>query len=138
MKGVFHKIMAISMAFVVLFSTMSFSVGLHYCGNTLVDTALFEKAKSCGMELQKKTSSSNCPVMEKNCCHDEEILIKGQNELKISFDSLDLHQQIFITSFVYSYINSFIEPKEKGNIFDDYPPPFIVKNIHKLNEVYLI
>ena len=29
-------------------------------------------------------------------------------------------------------------PKEKGNTFDDYPPPLIVKNIHKLDEVYLI
>jgi len=138
MKKVFHKIIAMVMAFVVLFSTMSFSVGMHYCGDTLVDAALFEKAKSCGMEIRKEASSSYSPVMEKNCCHDEEILIKGQNELKITFESLDLHQQVFITSFVFSYINSFIEPNEKVNTFDDYPPPLIVKNIHKLDEVYLI
>ena len=138
MKEVLHKIAAVIMAFVVLFSTMSFSVGMHYCGNILVDTALFKKAKSCGMEIQKETYSANCPVMEKNCCHDEEILVKGQNELKMSLDNFNFHQQVFITSFVYSYIYPLVELKEKELTFDDYPPPLIVKTIYKLDEVYLI
>jgi len=34
------------MAFVVLFSTMSFTVNMHYCGDTLVETAIFHKAKA--------------------------------------------------------------------------------------------
>ena len=138
MKEVLHKITAVIMAFVVLFSTMSFSVGMHYCGNTLVDTALFKKAKSCGMEIQKETSSANCPVMEKNCCHDEEILVKGQKELKISLDNLEFPQHVFIASFVCSYVFPLIESKEKEPTFDEYPPPLIVKTIYKLDEVYLI
>ncbi|WP_414727683.1 HYC_CC_PP family protein, partial [Winogradskyella sp. UBA3174] len=32
MKQVFHKIMSFAMAFVVLFSTMSFTINMHYCG----------------------------------------------------------------------------------------------------------
>lgn len=126
------------MAIVVLFSTMSFSVGMHYCGDTLIDTALYEKAESCGMEIQKETSSTDRPVLEKSCCHDEEILVKGQKELKISFDNLDFHQQVFIASFVYSFIYPLVELKEKESTFDDYPPPLIVKTIYKLDEVYLI
>ena len=138
MKKVLHKILAMVLAFVVLFSTMSFSVGMHYCGDTLVHTALFKKAKSCGMEMQKETASSNCPIIEKNCCHDEEILVKGQKELKLSFDNINLQQQVFITSFVYSYIYPLVESQEKGSTFDEYPPPLIVKTIYKLDEVYLI
>ena len=49
MNQVFHKIMSLVMAFVVLFSTMSFTVNMHYCGDTLVETAIFQKAKGCGM-----------------------------------------------------------------------------------------
>ena len=45
MKQFSHKIMALVMAFVVLFSTMSFTVNMHYCGDTLVETAIFHKAK---------------------------------------------------------------------------------------------
>jgi len=126
------------MAFVVLFSTMSFSIGMHFCGDTLVDSAMYEKAKTCGMELQKETTSTDCSVVDKNCCHDVEILIKGQKELKISFENLDFQQHVFIVSFVYSYIYPLIEFKEKEPTFDDYPPPIIVKSIYKLDEVYLI
>lgn len=138
MKELFQKIMAMLLAVVVLFSTMSFSVGMHFCGDNLVDSAMFQKAKTCGMEIQNETTSSDCPVFEKNCCHDEEILIKGQNELKISFDSLDFQQQVFIASFVYSHVNPLLELLEKEITFDDYPPPLIVKTIYKLDEVYLI
>ena len=137
MKEVLHKIMSVFMAFVVLFSTMSFSIGMHFCGGTLVDSAIYHKAKSCGMELLKETTS-NGPVVDKNCCHDEEILVKGQKELKVSFDNFDFHQQVFIVSFVYSYIHPLIDLKEKETTFDDYPPPLIVKHIYKLDEVYLI
>lgn len=138
MKELIHKIMAIIMSFVVLFSTMSFSVGMHYCGGSLIDTALFDKANSCGMEIQKEMSSTNDEMISNDCCHDEEILIKGQKELKISFDSLDFHQQVFIASFVYSYLNPLVDLNKKEITFDDYPPPLIVKTIYKLDEVYLI
>jgi len=126
------------MALVVLFSTMSFSVGMHYCGDTLVDTALFKKAKGCGMEIQKESATPDCPVMEKNCCHDDEILVKGQKELKVSLDKLDFNQQVFIATFVYSYVYPLVEKRKKVTTFDDYPPPLIVRTIYKLDEVYLI
>ena len=126
------------MAFVVLFSTMSFSIGMHYCGDSLVDTAWFKKADTCGMEILSEKTSSDCPILEKNCCHDDEILVKGQKELKVSFDNLDFQQQVFISSIVYSYVYSFIELREKVITFDDYPPPVIVKSIYMLDEVYLI
>ena len=41
MKQLLNKILSLSMAFVVLFSTMSLTVDMHYCGDTLVDTAIF-------------------------------------------------------------------------------------------------
>lgn len=126
------------MAFVVLFTTTSFSVDMHYCGGALVNTAFFKKAQTCGMEMQMETASSNRSVVDKSCCHDEKIVVKGQKELKASYNDLKFHQQVFIASFVYSYINSFDELKEKETTFDDYPPPRIVKNIYKLDEVYLI
>ena len=72
MKFVFHKIASFLMAFVVLFSTMSFTIDMHYCGDTLVDTAIFQKAKACGMEMQKP-SNEGCAVTKKDCCNDEQV-----------------------------------------------------------------
>ena len=138
MKQVFHKITSFLMAIVVLFSTMSFTIDMHYCGNTLVDTAIFKKAKTCGMEMQKAIQGTTCSITKKNCCSDKQISIEGQDELQISLDSLFLDQQVFVASFVYSYINLFQGVEEKITSFSEYPPPLIVKSIYKLDEVYII
>jgi len=138
MKQVFHKIASVLLAFVVLFSTMSFTIDMHYCGDTLVDTAIFHKAKTCGMEMQQTSSDSDCSIIKKNCCKEKQIVVKGQDELKISFDKLTFDQQIFVASFVYTYINLFENLKENATAFSEYPPPQIVKNIYQLDEVYLI
>ncbi len=137
MKHVFHKIASLLMAFVVLFSTMSFTVDMHYCGDTLVDTAIFHKAKTCGMEMQKP-SNEGCAVTKKDCCNDQQVKIDGQDELKCSFDQLTLEQQIFVASFAYSYLNLFNGFSEDKASFSEYPPPFIVKHIFQLDESYLI
>ena len=89
---------------------------------------------ACGMEMDSQQTSA-----KKSCCKDEVDIIKGQDELKLtSLDNLKFQQQVFITSFVYSYIYPIIELKENEITFDDYPPPLIVKTIYKLDEVYLI
>ena len=130
--------MSVLMAFVVLFSTMSFTIDMHFCGDTLMDTAIFHKAKTCDMEMETATASSECSTIKKDCCKDEQVVIKGQDELKISFDKLTLEKQIFVASFVHSYINLFETVEDETNTFSEYPPPLIVKSIYKLDETYLI
>nr|WP_317130365.1 hypothetical protein [Pontimicrobium aquaticum] len=132
-----HKILSIAMAFVVLLSTMSFTISKHYCGDTLVDTSLFREVKSCGMEMQN-SSSKDCSVIKKNCCSEEQELVKGQDDLKLDFTKLDLQQKIFVSTFVFSYINLFESVAKETIQFKDYSPPLIVKDIYILDEVYLI
>jgi len=128
------------MAFVVLFSTMSFTIDMHYCGDMLVDTAVFKKAKSCGMEIQKSDSDSECSIMKmkKDCCSDEQLVFEGQDELKLSLDKLTFGQQLFVASFVYNFIQGFEVLQAKETLFVEYPPPLIVRHIFKLDESYLI
>jgi hypothetical protein len=137
MKQVFHKIMSFAMAFVVLFSTMSFSVDMHFCGDTLVETAIFHKAKGCGMEMQNP-SKKECAITKKNCCSDQQILVDGQNQLQLSVDKLTFEQQVFIASFVYTYINLFKGVEENTNSYGDSSPSLVVRDIYKLDESYLI
>jgi len=125
------------MAFVVLFSTMSFTVNMHYCGDTLVETAIFQKAKGCGMEMEKP-STEGCSITKKNCCNDEQLAIEGQDELQIHFDKVSFEQQVFIASFVYTYSNLFEEYNEDINSFREYKPPLVVRQLYKLDETYLI
>lgn len=125
------------MAIVVLLSTMSFTLDMHYCGDTLVDIAVFKKAETCGMEMQKSISE-NCSIKRKNCCSDKQFLIDGQDELKQSNSILSFDQYISITSFIYSYINLFEDVEEDKTLYRNYKPPLVVRDIYKLDETYLI
>lgn len=126
------------MALLVLFSTFSFTIESHYCGDVLVDTSLFGDVKTCGMEINQVATSSECSLIKKDCCNDEKLVIDGQDDLKTSFNKLDVEQQLFVASFIYSYINLFIEDRLNTTPFKDYSPPLIVKKIHVLDGVFLI
>ena len=138
MKQLFRKISAIIMAFVVLLSTMSFTVSEHYCGHTLVDVALFSKAESCGMELQKTASVHGNSINKDNCCKDNINEFKGQNELNTDFSTLNFEQQLFVASFTYSYMNLFEGLKENSIPFKYYTPPLLVTDILVLDQTFLI
>ncbi|MFY0630027.1 MAG: hypothetical protein JXR05_06570 [Flavobacteriaceae bacterium] len=138
MKKAFSKIASILMAFVVLLSTMSFTISMHYCQGELVDTAIFQKAHSCGMEQNNKMASSESDMMMEGCCNDTEIAIEGQDDLKLPVIDITLDQQVFITAFIHTYSNLFISYEENDDLYFDYPPPFTVRQIFKLDETYLI
>ncbi len=125
------------MAIVVLFSTMSFTVNMHYCGGTLVETALFQKAKGCGMEMGNPSTES-CSITKKNCCDDKQLSIEGQDELQLTIDKISFEQQVFIASFIYTYSKLFEEYNDDINSFREYKPPLVVRQLYKLDETYLI
>ena len=137
MKQVFHKIMSFAMAFVVLFSTMSFTINMHYCGDTLVETAIFQNTKGCGMEMEKP-STEGCAITKKDCCKNEQSLVDGQDELQFQVDNITFEQQLFITSFVYTYINLFEGLDKNVTSYEVYEPPLVIRQLYKLDETYLI
>lgn len=137
MKEVFSKITAILMASVVLFSTMSFTIDMHYCGDILVDTAIFSEAQGCGMDMHKTTSTDN-NISKKGCCSDTLISIDGNEEFTTTFEELTFEQQTFVATFVYTYINLFEVTEDNSTSFLDYSPPLVVKDILLLDEQFLI
>ncbi|MFH6768750.1 hypothetical protein V8G56_08385 [Gaetbulibacter aquiaggeris] len=138
MKIVFQKIMALLMSLVVLFSTMSFTIDMHYCGDILVETAIFHKAKGCGMEMEDSAANSECSTIKKGCCKEEQIIVQGQDELQLTFDKLTFEKQFFVSSLLYTYVSLFESEGESIISFLEYPPPLIVKKLYKLDETYLI
>lgn len=125
------------MAMVVLFSTMSFTVDMHYCGGTLMDTAIFQKVETCGMDMEMP-ASKGCSVTKKNCCNDDQLLVDGQDELQLHVDTISFEQQVFIASFIHTYINLFEGVDKNISSYEDYEPPLVIKQIYKFDETYLI
>ena len=125
------------MAFVVLCSTMSFTMNMHYCGDTLVETAIFHKTKGCGMEMEKP-STKGCSITKKKCCDDKQLAIEGQDELQLQVDKITFEQQLFIASFVHAYVYFFEGIDSNVSTYEEYKPPLVIRRIYKIDETYLI
>ena len=138
MKEIFFKISSFFMALLVLLSTVSFTVDSHYCGDVLVDSSMFGHVETCGMQVQQKSTSSECNITKKDCCSDEQLIVDGQDTLKTSFDKLEKEQQLFVATFIYTYVNLFTEEQTENDTFKDYSPPPLVRDIQVLDQTFLI
>lgn len=138
MKQMLHKILSLLMAVVVLFSTMSFTISKHYCGDTLVDTAIFKKAKTCGMDMQMLARSSDCSVTKTKCCTEEQQVVNGQDELQLSIDKISFEQQVFTATYIHTYINLFEGLNNNITSYEKYEPPLVIRQLYKIDETYLI
>ena len=129
-----HKVFSVALSFLVLFSTLSFTVEKHYCGDNLVDVSVFSEAKKCGMEI-----STDTETIQKSCCKDEVDVVKGQDDLKLNTNTDLLPVQVlFLQSFVYGF-NTLFESLPKQIIpHKDYSPPNLVADIQVLDQVFII
>lgn len=132
--SVFHKAFSLLLACLVLFSTLSFTVEKHFCGDHLVDTAIFTEAKKCGGMDAEAFSYVNKP-----CCKDTVDIVEGQDELSIKdIQSFEAETYQILVSFIYSYSLLF-ESLDKPLIpHKNYAPPNIINDIYVLDETFLI
>jgi hypothetical protein len=131
---VLHKSFSLFLAFLVLFSTFSFTVEKHYCGNHLVDTAIFRQAKKCG-----GIGAEDISYVKKPCCKDIVVIIEGQDELTVKdFQSIEKDTYTTLVSYVLSYTFLFETVAKPIIPHKYYKPPKIIKDIHVLDETYLI
>ncbi|MFD2099696.1 HYC_CC_PP family protein [Flagellimonas iocasae] len=128
MKQIFHQIVSTVMALLVLASTVSWTVDKHLCMGRVMDISLFSHADDCGMSQD----------MEKSCCDDESFTIKGQDNLKVTFDDFSLDQQVFLVSFVQTYFQLFEIDSEESNLFNEYNPPPLIRDVQVLDQTFLI
>ena len=95
MKSTLQKIGSTLLALLVLFSTFSFTVEKHYCGDFLVDVSFFGDAQDCAEELGEEDCDSPQVIQKKKCCKDEVEKIEGQDDLKIQLKNLILRSNSF-------------------------------------------
>ena len=132
-----HKTTSILLSILVLFSTLSLTVEKHFCGNTLVDIAIFSESKKCGMEMTEMKSESQ--TVKKSCCKDEIDVIEGQDDVVVkTLDDLEDSQKQVLFAYTYTYLKLFEELPNLEVPHEDYIPPKLIKDIHVLDQVYLI
>ena len=134
MKQFLSKIASFTLAFLVLFSTFSFTVDTHYCGDFLIDVSFIGEADGC-LDV---VSSENI-LQTKNCCKDEVQQFKGQDELRLTnFDKISFEKQQFLTAFIISYQNIFSRTQVEKINLNDFLPPEIHQNYQVKHQSFLI
>jgi|TARA_R100001530_G_scaffold45939_2_gene34561 hypothetical protein len=139
-KIFFTKILSFFLAVLILLSTSSFTVDMHFCCNKLVDMSLIGKAKVCAEKVQKKDSPlKQCTTLqEKDCCSNESFVKTGNDTIKKANTKLEAETVIFLNTFFYAYVNLFEGLEENIVPFKQYRPPLISKDIQTFYETYLI
>ena len=136
------QLISVSMAVLMLISTLSVRIEKHYCGEHLVDVAFFIEAENCGMEASDKgleVSDESSILMTESCCKDVIDLYEGQDELSLEKTKvLDTDQKVLIMSFAYVFSGSIDLESQNNTPFIHDTPPKPVRDIQVLNEVFLI
>ena len=133
-----HKICALALAFLMLASTVSWTIEKHYCLGSLVDIAFFHEADSCGMGVDWDGGTVVKEDISNSCCVDETISIEGTDNLRISQNDFELNQQFFWHAYSAYYLHFFEVNTAQLVPSSGYPPPILVRDIHVLDQVFLI
>ncbi len=128
------KLLSAFLAFQVLLSTMSFSIGAHFCGDELKSVALFGKAKPCEHAAGAEKESSACPFHSnphqekkdgKGCCDDEQIIVEGQ-DVETTFSNVEWQPAMdFVSVFKGFATPSFNISDASFSGYLHYKPPIL-------------
>jgi hypothetical protein len=70
-----RQIISFCFSLLVVISTTSFSLSIHFCGNAVADIGVFEKQVTCAMQAQVPP----CHKQTKpDCCHDAVVSYDAQ------------------------------------------------------------
>jgi len=132
-----HKLFSVSMALLLMLSTISWTVEKHMCMGRVMDIAFFNPADDCGMEAGLALLGDTS-IEKKHCCDNEAFTMPGQDTLNLDVFHFDFSQQVFLISFTTSYLGLFQESVTKNDVYDFYPPPNLAEDLNILHQVFLI
>lgn len=132
---ILHKGVALFLAITVLFASVSITVEKHFCGETLVDMAVFSKAKKCSMGVSKDVQTQNTKTP---CCKDEIEVLDNPQKMAQGFEEFTpLKAQMFV-AYGLSLTALFASDQSSKISYNIYTPPLLVSDIQILHEVFII
>lgn len=160
-QSITYRLSAFFLTFLMLFSSVGFSIDVHYCKGGIEKIGFFGEADECDMmkdakiEVVQETEHACCGNKQKkiaqcekkssdesfkkgNCCHNENYMLQTVEDgttssyLEVSNEDLD-----FVTVFI---INTFylFDGENVGESNYYYKPPLIDYDVTILHQVFLI
>jgi len=75
----FKSIVSSLLALLVLVSSSSFMVNMHFCGGNVQSVSLIEEATPCPMEVQLPPCHKKMAVKKSGCCEDKHVAFEGKD-----------------------------------------------------------
>lgn len=124
------------LALLVLVSSSSFTVNMHFCGGSVQSVSLIEKATPCPMEV-KTPPCHKAFAKRSSCCDDEQFLYQGQDFKNHEVANIQVVQQAWVIELP---VLAQIVPiaTAKFSHYTLYKPPLLQHDIPVLIQSFLI
>ncbi|PCH78421.1 MAG: hypothetical protein COB98_00545 [Flavobacteriaceae bacterium] len=137
MKKLITYIVSLSMAMIVLVSTMSFTVNIRYCDENVVATTLNSNDDPCSTNDLK--TLEDCCIPQKDCCQDTEIVFDGHEELRIQISKeIKIQKALLYALLVDPFYPLYKVALSKHLQYTNYAPPIIIRDRQLIHQVFLI
>jgi len=147
-----YRIFALTMAFLMFFTSVGFSIDMHFCQDKMKSFSLFGKAKNCyeltNVKMPDGDSSvkesilpgkTTCSVKRKNCCENKTLKFELDTDSEVQLSSFLISKELqdFVVAYVLVFIKSTCTDQVQTS-FEHYNPPIISKDIPVLFETFLL
>ena len=147
----YQRIIPLTLAFLMLMTSVSFAVDMHYCNGKLKSVSLFGKAQTCHEKTianktstcshhQKTQKQSNDDEIDKNdCCENKTTIIQADDDRTKSDLTVPTLQQLqqFAIAYILVFHAKITIDKQSIQEFS-YLSPFISRDIYVLSEAFLL
>lgn len=131
---VMKKTFSVLLSLIILFSSLNFSLSAHYCGQTIVDVALFGEAEACPMADEMNNDSEEEP-----CCSDGQIIIEGEDYLSSkSFEKQEVEKIDMLLAELQFPLQLLLEDEQTYSFIVHYTPPLIERDITVVVQSFLL
>jgi hypothetical protein len=128
------------LALMVLISSSSFMVNMHFCGGHMQSVSLIADADPCPMEVQLPPCHKKMAVKKSGCCEDKHVVFEGKdfNAQLQDFSALHWPASSFVVSL--PLIMEVIQVNEALSFSNHtpYKPPIVERDIPVLVQSFLI
>ncbi len=134
------KVMAISLALVLLTSNIGLAMVTHFCGGKAVKSqfVIGHGNLGCGMSDMEMASGQKPAGMEyepSGCCEDQYHSFEIEDDFNLLQLSLNLD---FVAAFVPAFLDFALSSEDEHPMYGHYSPPLLLKDIPILHQVFII
>ena len=134
------SIVSSMLALLVLVSSSSFMVNMHFCGGHVQSVSLIEEAAPCPMEVQLPPCHKKMATKKSGCCEDKHVAFEGKdfNAQVQDFSMFSLQAINWVATLpMIMEVIQFNEALTFSN-HTPYKPPIVERDIPVLVQSFLI